>query len=101
MNSDLQSLCLICNIGTFTLQIGKNKQYYRECSSCGTTQVENALTETPASIDDQDIVYRLRKRAEIQRQIYTPSSAQDSETDRIADLLEDAANEIERLRTAK
>ena len=97
----LQSLCLICNIGTFTLQIDENKQYYRECSSCGTTQIENALTETNASVDDQDIVYRLRKRAEIRRQIPTRKSVQENQPDRIADLLEQAANEIERLRTAK
>jgi hypothetical protein len=42
-----------------------------------------------------DLVYRLRKRAEIRRQIDTRKSVQNNEPDRIADLLEEAANEIE------
>lgn len=45
-----------------------------------------------------DLVYRLRKRAEIRRQISTRKSVQNNEPDRIADLLEEAANEIERLK---
>jgi hypothetical protein len=44
-----------------------------------------------------DLVDRLRKRAEIRRQIPTRKSVQDGEPDRIADLLEEAATEIERL----
>ena len=44
-----------------------------------------------------DLVYRLRKRAEIRRQILTRKSVQENAPDRIADLLEEAANEIERL----
>lgn len=49
-------------------------------------------------IDHQDLIYRLRKRAEIRRQIPTRKSVQEGKPDRIADLLEDAAREIERLR---
>jgi hypothetical protein len=45
-----------------------------------------------------DLVYRLRKRAEIRRQIPTRKSVQEGSPDRIADLLEEAATEIERLR---
>lgn len=45
----------------------------------------------------EDLVYRLRKRAEIRRQITTRKSVQNNEPDRIADLLEEAANEIEHL----
>lgn len=45
----------------------------------------------------EDLVYRLRKRAEIRRQIPTRKSVQEGASDRIADLLEEAANEIERL----
>jgi hypothetical protein len=53
-------------------------------------------------MNEQDLVYRLRKRAEIRRQIPTRKSVQENQPDRIADLLEEAANEIERLRgTAK
>lgn len=46
----------------------------------------------------EDIVYRLRKRAEIRRQIQTRKSVQEGKPDRIADLLEEAADEIEMLR---
>jgi hypothetical protein len=42
-----------------------------------------------------DLVLRLRKRAEIRRQITTRKSVQNNEPDRIADLLEEAANRIE------
>ena len=45
----------------------------------------------------EDLVYRLRKRAEIRRQIPNRKSVQDNQPDRIYDLLEEAANEIERL----
>jgi hypothetical protein len=46
----------------------------------------------------QDLVYRLRKRAEIRRQIPGRKSVEEGKADRIADILEEAANEIERLR---
>ena len=49
-------------------------------------------------MDENDIVYRLRKRAEIRRNISTRKSVQEGKPDRIADLLEEAANEIEELR---
>lgn len=45
-----------------------------------------------------DLVYRLRKRAEIRRNIPHRKSVQEGQPDRIADLLEEAANEIEYLR---
>jgi hypothetical protein len=51
-------------------------------------------------MDEQDLVYRLRKRAEIRRQIPSRKSVQEGKEDRIADLLEEAANEIERLRNS-
>lgn len=51
------------------------------------------------NIDDKsDIVYRLRKRAEIRRQIPGRKSVQEGKPDRMADLLEEAASEIELLR---
>ena len=49
-------------------------------------------------MEQNDIVYRLRKRAEIRRQIPSRKSVQEGKPDRIADLLEEAANEIEFLR---
>lgn len=48
--------------------------------------------------NENDIVYRLRKRAEIRRQIQTRKSVQEGKPDRLADLLEEAAKEIEFLR---
>jgi hypothetical protein len=44
-----------------------------------------------------DLITRLRKRAEIRRQIPTRKSVVNGEPDRIADLLEEAADELERL----
>jgi hypothetical protein len=45
----------------------------------------------------EDLVYRLRKRAEIRRQIPNRKSVQEGKSDRIADLLDEAADCIERL----
>ena len=47
---------------------------------------------------ENDIAYRLKKRAEIRRQIPGRRSVQEGKPDRIADLLEEAAEEILRLR---
>ena len=55
-----------------------------------------AVTQT--SIDENDLVYRLNKRAEIRRQIQTRKSVQEGKPDRLSDLLEEAAAEITRLR---
>lgn len=44
-----------------------------------------------------DLVTKLRIRANIRRQIPSRKSVQEGKPDRIADLLEEAANEIERL----
>ena len=55
------------------------------------------VTNTDNPIDfpkNDDIVYRLRKRAEIRRQIDTRKSVQEGKPDRIADLLDEAADEI-------
>lgn len=46
---------------------------------------------------EEDLVYRLRKRAEIRRQITSRKSVQEGKPDRMSDLLEEAATEIERL----
>jgi hypothetical protein len=46
---------------------------------------------------ENDLIYRLRKRAEIRRQIPTRKSVQENQPDRIADLLEEAADELQRL----
>lgn len=54
---------------------------------------DHPLSEQPPN--PYDLVVRLRKRAEIRRQITTRKSVQNNEPDRIADLLEEAANRIE------
>jgi len=48
--------------------------------------------------DENDLVYRLSKRAEIRRQIASRKSVQEGKPDRISDLLEEAADEIAKLR---
>jgi hypothetical protein len=50
-------------------------------------------------MNEEDLVYRLKKRAEIRRQISSRKSVQEGAPDRISDLLEEAALEIEKLRT--
>jgi len=55
--------------------------------------------ESHLPVAQQSLVFRLRKRAEIRRQIPGRKSVEEGTPDRIADLLEEAANEIERLKT--
>jgi hypothetical protein len=52
-------------------------------------------------MNTEDLVYRLRKRAEIRRQIPGRKSVEEGKPDRIADLLEEAADEIERLKNER
>ena len=47
---------------------------------------------------DQPLIYRLRKRAEIRRQIPGRLSVTEGKLDKIADLLEEAAAELEKLK---
>ncbi len=53
--------------------------------------------ESHLPVAEQSLVFRLRKRAEIRRQIKDRKSVQEGANDRIADLLEEAADEINRL----
>jgi hypothetical protein len=53
--------------------------------------------ESHLPVSEQSLVFRLRKRAEIRRQISSRKSVQEGAPDRIADLLEEAANEIDKL----
>ena len=55
------------------------------------------IDESHLPVAEQSLVFRLRKRAEIRRQISGRKSVEEGKPDRIADLLEEAANEIERL----
>lgn len=51
--------------------------------------------ESNLPYEEQSLVFRLRKRAEIRRQIATRKSVQEGKPDRLADLLEEAADYIE------
>ena len=53
--------------------------------------------ESHLPVSEQSLLYRLRKRAEIRRQIQGRKSVEEGKPDRIADLLEEAANRIEEL----
>jgi hypothetical protein len=59
---------------------------------------DHPLSEQP--LNPYDLVVRLRKRAEIRRQITTRKSVQNNEPDRIADLLEEAAGKIDKYKQA-
>ena len=53
--------------------------------------------ESHLPVAEQSLVFRLRKRAEIRRQIKDRKSVQEGANDRIADLLEESADYIEQL----
>lgn len=55
------------------------------------------IDESHLPVVEQSLIFRLRKRAEIRRQIQDRKSVQEGKADRIADLLEEAADEIQRL----
>jgi hypothetical protein len=55
------------------------------------------IDESHLPVSEQSLVFRLRKRAEIRRQIQDRKSVQEGAPDKIANLLEEAADEIERL----
>jgi hypothetical protein len=53
--------------------------------------------ESHLPVAEQSLEFRLRKRAEIRRQISSRKSVQEGAPDRIADLLEEAADKINKL----
>lgn len=57
--------------------------------------------ESHLPVAEQSLVFRLRKRAEIRRQIKDRKSVQEGAPDRIADLLEEAADCIEQLQDSQ
>jgi hypothetical protein len=59
------------------------------------------MDESHLPIAEQSLEFRLRKRAEIRRQIQDRKSVVEGKPDRISDLLEEAANEIERLKNER
>jgi len=68
--------------------------------ACSKTAPVHAIDMSQERVDktakrEHDLVYRLRKRAEIRRQIPDRKSVQEGQPDRIADLLEEAAEAFE------
>jgi len=54
--------------------------------------------ESHLPVAEQSLLFRLRKRAEIRRQIPGRLAVVENKPDKIADLLDEAANEIENLK---
>jgi hypothetical protein len=55
------------------------------------------IDESHLPVSEQSLVFRLKKRAEIRRQIQGRKSVEEGKPDKIADLLEEAAARIEHL----
>jgi hypothetical protein len=53
------------------------------------------IDESHLPVSQQSLIFRLRKRAEIRRNAANRKSVQDGAADRIADLLEEAADALE------
>ena len=77
------------------------KEIERMSNNIKETNMNDLKFTTAGSYMEEDLVFRLRKRAEIRRQIADRKSVQEGKPDRISDLLEEAANEIERLNNIK
>ena len=90
-------------ISTFFLRVTEMrdsdvvKEIERMSNNLKETNMNDLKFTTAGSYMEDDLVYRLRKRAEIRRQIADRKSVQEGKPDRLSDLLEEAANEIERL----
>ena len=90
-------------ISTFFLRVTEMrdsdvvKEIERMSNNLKETNMNDLKFTTAGSYMEEDLVYRLRKRAEIRRQIADRKSVQEGKPDRLSDLLEEAANEIERL----
>jgi hypothetical protein len=70
------------------------------CETCISPTECNGVEclENIRPVVDQPLIYRLRKRAEIRRQIPGRLSAEEGKPDKIADLLDEAATVIENLK---
>ena len=55
------------------------------------------IDESHLPVSEQSLVFRLRKRAEIRRQIPGRLAVTEGKPDKIANLLDEAAEEIEKL----
>jgi hypothetical protein len=70
---------------------------YRMAGVCKFIEVMEMKDESHLPVTEQSLVFRLRKRAEIRRQIPGRKSVEEGAQDRIATLLDEAADEIDKL----
>jgi hypothetical protein len=63
----------------------------------GMVQMSEEMLRYKLKKPEESLIYRLRKRSEIRRSIQSRKSVQEGKPDRIADLLEEAADEIYKL----
>jgi uncharacterized protein YcaQ len=87
--------CRAFSISRVGLEVPNNRKAFYSGWEAAMECMMNDESHLPVS--EQSLVFRLRKRAEIRRQIQDRKSVLEGKPDRIADLLEEAANEIERL----
>ena len=67
---------------------------YFLCNSCGGTFAPEYIYCPVCHSYDPTLIYRLEERARIRRSITTRKSVQNNESDKIADLLEEAAQAL-------
>ena len=69
------------------------------CDNClSPTDCGSKCQAQVTPVSNQSLIYRLRKRAEIRRQIPGRLAVAEGKPDKIADLLDEAANEFDRIR---
>lgn len=83
-----------------------SKDAEQKCADLANTIIKkltgkNMKDESHLPIEQQSLVFRLRKRAEIRSQIKDRKSVQENRPDRIAELLLEAAQELERKSTKR
>jgi len=78
-----------------------SKTRYRMARICKLIEIMEMKDESHLPVAEQSLLFRLRKRADIRRQIPGRLAAVEGKPDRIADLLDEAADEIERLQKTK
>jgi hypothetical protein len=77
------------------VQVTVNHLVVGSIPACGANLGVRMIDESHLPVSEQSLVFRLRKRAEIRKQISERKSVQEGKPDRIAALLEEAADRIE------
>lgn len=73
-----------------------------QCNQClSPIDCEHLGCSALVTVEEQNLVYRLRKRADIRRHAHGRKSVEDGQVDRIAALLDEAAMRIEDLQREK